>query len=297
MNHYLRSAFDTRQTMRSKDFEIFYYSDLHFQSVGLHAHDYYEFYFFLEGQVRMEIAGRHSEPSRGDMIVIPPGTEHRAVITDGNTPYRRFVFWISRQCFEQLTARSEDFAYLIRRIDKTGRSLYHFDAPTFHVLCGKLFALLDELHAGRFGRETRIGLCMEDLLLQINRAVYESESHGSRGDAPSRYEVITAYILDHLGEELTLDRLSREFFISKYYIAHLFQETTGQSVHQFILSHRLAAASAAIRSGTKASEAAASSGFSDYSSFYRAFRQEFGMAPAQYRAQQKPPAEDQRSIL
>ena len=41
MKQELRSAFNTRQYMLSKDFEIYYYSDLHFQQVDPHRHDYY----------------------------------------------------------------------------------------------------------------------------------------------------------------------------------------------------------------------------------------------------------------
>ena len=37
----LRSAFNTRQYMQSKDFEAFYYSDLNFQTLPAHTHDYY----------------------------------------------------------------------------------------------------------------------------------------------------------------------------------------------------------------------------------------------------------------
>ena len=48
MKHNLRSAFNSRQHMLSQDFEVFYYSDTLFQSVGVHTHTYYEFYFFLE---------------------------------------------------------------------------------------------------------------------------------------------------------------------------------------------------------------------------------------------------------
>ena len=41
-----RSTFNSRQYMLSEDFEVFYYSDIGFKSVGSHSHDYYEIYFF-----------------------------------------------------------------------------------------------------------------------------------------------------------------------------------------------------------------------------------------------------------
>ena len=46
MKKHFQTAFDTRQYMVSKDFEIFYYEDTHFSNVRNHSHNYYEFYFF-----------------------------------------------------------------------------------------------------------------------------------------------------------------------------------------------------------------------------------------------------------
>ena len=48
MKKNLQTAFSTRQYMLSKDFEVYYYSDFYLSQVKDHAHDYYEFYFFLE---------------------------------------------------------------------------------------------------------------------------------------------------------------------------------------------------------------------------------------------------------
>ena len=87
------SQFNTRQYMLREDFEVFYYSDTHFRSIGHHSHDYYELYFFEEGAVTMVIDGKAHPLRTGDVIVIPPGLDHMALLTDPEKPYRRFVFW------------------------------------------------------------------------------------------------------------------------------------------------------------------------------------------------------------
>jgi hypothetical protein len=58
MKNKLRSSFNSRQYMLSSDFEVFYYSDKDFKTLNPHAHDYYECYLFIEGDVTMEIFGR-----------------------------------------------------------------------------------------------------------------------------------------------------------------------------------------------------------------------------------------------
>ena len=39
---------------------------------------------------------------------------------------------------------------------------------------------------------------------------------------------------EHIEEDLSLDKLADEFFISKYHIAHIFKENLGMSIHQYI---------------------------------------------------------------
>lgn len=44
MKKNLQTAFQTRQYMLTKDYEIYYYCDRDLPQVALHAHDFYEFY-------------------------------------------------------------------------------------------------------------------------------------------------------------------------------------------------------------------------------------------------------------
>ena len=67
MRKNLRSAFNTRQYMLSRDFEIYYYSDLNFKAVDPHRHTYYEFYILLEGNVYIEIEGRKIPLQKGSI--------------------------------------------------------------------------------------------------------------------------------------------------------------------------------------------------------------------------------------
>ena len=283
MKQHLRSAFNTRQHMLSEDFEVFYYSDTDFRSVGPHTHTYYEFYFFAEGNVTMEIDGKKFPLKQGDLAVVPPGVKHRANVTDPSLPYRRFVLWISSRYAAELMEESPDYMFLLQRVVTTHEYVYHFDLLEYNEIRTRLFGLLSEIHQDRFGRTVRISLLISDLLILINRMLYEKQAPLSHNEVPGIYESIVRFIDTHLEENLSLDRLAGEFFLSKYYIAHLFQETTGLSIHQYITKKRLQTCLGIIRSGASVTEAYSRCGFGDYSSFYRAFKKVYGMSPAQYR--------------
>lgn len=282
MKKKLRSEFNSRQYMLSKDFELYYYSDLHFSSVGSHSHPYTEVYLFCEGRVDMEIEGRRHPLRPGDVLVLPPGAGHRALVRSGESPYRRFVFWLSEDFCETLRAESPNYLYLFDRARGKKEYVYPMDALEFNSLRSKLFAILEELHTNRFGRDTQIGLGLRDLLLELNRSVWQREHARAKKESLSSFQVVTDYIAGHLDADLSLDALSRELYLNKFYLSHLIQENSGLSLHRYITKKRLAACLDAMQGGERIGETSGRFGFQNYSSFYRAFLKEYKCSPSVY---------------
>lgn len=279
----LQTTFNTRQYMLSKDFELYYYNDLNFTGTTSHSHNYYEFYFFIEGDVILHIGNIPFQLKSGDIVLIPPNMPHYAKIPTPNKAYRRFVFWISIDYFNQLTQLSSNYTYLMEQAADNQRYIYHHDMITINSLQGKVLRLLEEIHSDRFGKESAVSLCVNDLILHMNRAAYEQDHKHSFREEQGLYENLLQYIEYHLEEELTLDRIANHFYVSKYYIAHLFKKRLGLSIHQYITKKRLAMCRDAILSNTSISKAYVLYGFKDYSSFFRAFRKEFGLSPKEYK--------------
>lgn len=279
MKKRLQTKFSTRQYMLSKDFELYYYNDSSLKKVSLHTHDYYEFYFFLEGNVSIQVEQQVYPVSFGDMIVIPPGISHRPVIRDDLVPYRRFVFWISEDFYKHLLQLSADYGYLAELSKTESCYIFHNDRIAFNTIQSKILRLIEEMQSDRFGHSAQISLYVSDLLLHINRLVYERNHPANYAEPDALYQRICFYIEEHIDEDLSLDRLSKEFFVSKYHIAHIFKDNLGLSVHQYITKKRLSLCRQTILGGAGAMEVYRSFGFGDYSSFYRAFKKEYGISP------------------
>lgn len=283
MKKNLQSVFNTRQYMVSKDFEIYYYNDHDLTKVNRHTHNYYEFYFFLEGDISIQIDKETFPIKHGDILLVPPMIPHRPIIHSLEIPYRRFVFWVSCDYWNYLMQISPDYGYLMQYVQTSRQYIFHNDPITFNTVQSKILRLLEEIHSERFGRSAQISLCVNDLVLCLNRLIYERTVPHPQNENLDLYQQLLKYIEQHLDEDLSLETLSKKFYVSKYHIAHIFTDNLGISIHQYITKKRLTLCREAILGKSSITEVYTTFGFGDYSSFYRAFKKEYGISPKDYR--------------
>ena len=129
-----------------------------------------------------------------------------------------------------------------------------------------------------------IGSQVRDLVVAaVGRADESSQASAGRGIKAARYKLVLEEIRRRSTEPmLNGDRLARALGVSRRYIQQLFEEN-GRTLSAEILSERLKAARRALadptNDGQKISEIAFRCGFSDLSSFNRAYRQKYGETP------------------
>lgn len=284
MTRHYHSPFLTRQEMLDSDFEIYYYEDKNMSDVSMHRHDYYEIYFFLGGSLSYQI-GRNVYPLKsGDICLIPPGVFHRPQFHDNTVPYRRMVLWLSPAFFEHLEGLYPDIAYGFSYGHQI--SCHHFssDFASAQILFDKLIEIIEERRRRVPFHDSLISCLIASLLLSINRIIYLGERPAAgRQNQGTLFTRLCEYINTHLEDDLSLDALAEEFYVSKYHIAHVFKENMGMSVHQYLTKKRLYACKNSILAGEPLRDVATTYGFRDYTSFFRAFKREFGIGPKEYK--------------
>ena len=283
MEKELRSAFNTRQYLLRSDYEIFFYSDRTISGIRDHAHDFYEFYLLIYGDVSMVVDGAEYRVSPGSLILIQPGQQHRLINHDLEEPYARYVFWISADCYSGLCGEYPDLGFAMSWAKTSGCCVCPFTLAQFGDVRAAVTALIRETRTEHFGKKTGEAILVRKLLLSVSRAVYEQSVAGRESEAMgSLVDQAVSYVEENLDRDLSGEEIAAALYVSKFHIAHLFREQTGMSLHQYVMARRLETAADALLSGSVRT-AFEESGFRDYSAFYKAFTRKYGMSPRMYR--------------
>lgn len=245
--------------------------------------DCYEFCFFSSGRASLEVGSRTYAVSPDTVIVIPPGISRTITCENSGSDCRDITLRITPGILQSLPAYSPDYNYFIQAAGADPRYVYPLGSAAFQSVCSRIFDLLQEINSNRFGKETKIRLCISEIIFDLNRIIYELETPDQMKEHLQLNSGLIQYIERHLNEDLTIDQLARTFYISRSQILQIFKKNFGITVHQYITKRRLEMCRKALCQNAVITKAFRQYGFGDYTSFYRAFKKEYGLSPKQYK--------------
>lgn len=261
------------------DFKISRNKDIYTKEILFHSHDYHEIYFFADGNVKYYVENESYELKKGDLLIIPPGKMHRPVIEE-NVPYERYVLWIYNSYLTKNCGINGFIQSINALADAKNTHLVSFADGGYEQLCTLLDKTLDNFNSCDDLSGYVAESCIMLILDSIKKAFYEVEyAVYDEGDIIRQ---VIAYLNKNYIVSPTLDELSAEFFISKYYLSHRFKEYTKTSVHNYIITKKINLAKELLKGGTSPQKVSEQCGFSTYSNFYKAFVERTGVSPRKY---------------
>lgn len=273
----MRSRFvDTHQDLT--------YSNFH---VNLHSHNFYEFLFCHNtGGAEYLVGADRYRLQKGDVIMIPPGISHRPLLPDHlSEPYRRDVLWISQELMEQMEKMIPEEQKIYAQEYRLLRT-----AGTRWEFIGELFrnGVREFENQEKGWEEIVLGNTIQ-ILVYLRRAIQDRSAAPMTAEKPELLNQVLAYVEAHLSEKITLAEIAKHFWVSQSTITQTFRNKLGVSFYRCVTQRRLIAAKNLIADGLPLETVGQKVGFADYSSFYRAFKQELGISPRQFRKKLEQP--------
>lgn len=259
------------------EYRIFHLKDSEKKIFSFHYHDFYKVLLLLDGRLNYCVEGRNFSLEPNDLVLIKAGEIHRPELLD-DSPYERIILYLAPDFLDRF-AEMADLRYCFDKAHEHGTNVLRLhDAGRSQLLrvCRGL-AEKPEGFGGDLYRQTKL---LEFLIL-LNRAVADHDiRYIPAPQEDAKILPILNYINENLTAPLSVDVLAERFYISRYYLMHLFRAETGYTVLGYITEKRLLLARQLMRSGRSITEACFEAGFANYSSFLRAFKKHYGSLPS-----------------
>lgn len=237
----------------------------------MHSHEFCELYCFLSGGGVFRIEGNEYPLEPWDILVMRPNEAHY-IEPDEFQPYERLSVHFRKSMLDRI---DPDGALTTAFFDRAPGQRNLFRREDFQDGGYRMF--IEMLTQPAPNRRAQILSGLVPLLNDLSGAM--ARRGGGHVQADTQMSRIVRYINRNLSEQLTLDMLCEQFFISKPQLCRAFKRATGATVGEYIAVKRMLSARELLRSGVPPTKVCGDVGCGDYSTFYRAYRKYFGVNP------------------
>ena len=226
-----------------------------------HYHNMYEIYYYLQGDADFVVEGGIYPLRRGILLFTARGQTHNILIRSGED-YERLVIMFEK---EHIPAGAQQIIDALLG-GQNCFSLSDRDAAWLESCFGSIES------ADRHGISVRdtAAAVIHLILLKLCQYVQTERMNLPAGDDVVRKAV--RYINENLTGDCTLETLEKVLFRNRAYLNRRFKSVMGCTIWEYVMRKRIFSAQQQLYLSKSVGAAFASSGFNDYSAFYRKYK-------------------------
>lgn len=224
--------------------------------------------------------------TRGSLFVLTPDDLHRSA-PQAKSLYQFYSIRFNAEEVAAFSANGFDILACFRNHEQFNHRVQLIGDQLDHLL--KLINKMEyylSVDCTSFGKEVFVQTLLAEILVYINYLYsVPLRSAPSDNESVSKLQPVIDYIQEHISEELPLELLARQIFVSKYHLSHRFKEVMGLTISEYIICCRLGQAKQLLRAGYSVSLAGERAGFNSSAYFVRTFVKYEKISPKQYAKQ------------
>ena len=265
------------------NFKIFHIRDKKDIKFEYHHHDFSKIVILIDGDLTYYIEGKAYILKPWDILFVNKNEIHKPVVNP-NKYYERIVIWLNPDFMAKYAQGNNDLLKCFEVAIKNNYNLLRLNMKSIDIIKNLIQDIQNCNNSDEFGSEILKESLFVQLMVLMNRLFLNSDKNRDIEDIQydKTIEGVLNYINSNLENDLSIDTIASEFFISKYYLMRKFKNQIGSSIHNYVVQKRLILARSLISDGLSMSSVCSRCGFNDYSSFVRAFKKVYGVSPSNY---------------
>ena len=265
------------------NFKIFHIRDKKDIKFEYHHHDFSKIVILIDGDLTYYIEGKAYILKPWDILFVNKNEIHKPVVNPDKY-YERIVIWLNPDFMAKYAQGNNDLLKCFEVAIKNNYNLLRLNMKSIEIIKNLIQDIQNCNNSNEFGSEILKESLFVQLMVLMNRLFLNSDKNRDIEDIQydKTIEGVLNYINSNLENDLSIDTIASEFFISKYYLMRKFKNQIGSSIHNYVVQKSLILARSLISDGLSMSSVCSRCGFNDYSSFVRAFKKVYGVSPSNY---------------
>ena len=251
--------------------------------LGNHMHIYYEIINLIDGKILYNVEGTEYEMNAGDIIITNPYEFHFITFPKVTVYERQFL-----QVDKNLLTKYKSDIFDVFDSRKFGENNKIPAKAVEEYGIGKLFeGIWEYTKEPNSDTDFMVSLYSAQIIVKISEILKREYAINTSYQKNPRVRDIQNFIEDNYADKINVEDIAKSVYLNKSYISRLFKQEVGIPILTYLNIRRITLAKNLILNGENVTDIYDRCGFSDYVTFYRAFKKYVGKTPNEFKTEDK----------